>query len=183
MAGQGRADMTEDAGQDAAKAPTFLAGFFESTLGLAAGLILFALMTVTVIDVAGRYLFSAPLPSGYELIKIGMALIVFAAVPVCTARDEQIRVEVFQLLFPRRTRGFLGVVSLIISLVVIAGFAWLLLQRAQSFVLSEETTSNLQVPLAPLAFFIAASWAVCAVIVVVQLLTWRRKRSRDKPTQ
>ena len=179
MAGQGRADMTDDAERDPAKAPTFLAGFFESTLGLAAGLVLFALMTVTVIDVAGRYLLSAPLPSGYELIQIGMALIVFAALPVITARDEQIRVEVFQLHFPRRMRGALGVISLVISLVVILGFAWLLMQRAQSFVLSEETTQNLQVPLAPLAIFMTVSWAVCAVIVVVQLATWRRARSPD----
>jgi hypothetical protein len=80
-------------------------------------------------------------------------------------------------------RGALGVVSLTISLVVIVGFAWLLLRRAESFVLSEETTSNLQVPLAPLAFFITASWAVCAVVVVVQLLTWRRKRYQDTPPQ
>jgi len=175
--------MTDDASKDAAKAPTFLAGFFESTLGLAAGLGVFALMTVTVIDVVGRYVFNAPLPSGYELIKIGMALIVFAAVPVCTARDEQIRVEVFQLLFPRRMRAALGVMSLVISLVVIVGFAWLLLRRAESFVLSEETTSNLQVPLAPLAFFMTVSWAVSAAIVVVQLLAWRRNRSRGDNSQ
>ena len=158
-----------------------LAAAFEGTFGLAAGLVLFALMSITVVDVVGRYLLNAPLPAGYELIQIGMALIVFAALPVCTARNEQIRVEVFQLIFPRRLRARLNALSLVISLVVILGFVWLLLQRARSFFEFEETTQNLQVPLAPLAVFITASWAISALIVLVQLARWRRAVRRRKP--
>lgn len=148
--------------------------WLEATLGVAAAAALFAMMTVTVVDVVGRYVFNAPLPSGYELIQIGMALLVFLTLPILTARDEQVRIDIFQAMFPRRLRAALRFVSTLICLIAVLAFAWFLWRRGVSFAETRETTSNLRVPLAPLAFFVAVSWAVSAAIVAVQLVRWRR---------
>jgi TRAP-type C4-dicarboxylate transport system permease small subunit len=170
--------MSEEAGDNGGRPAGRLVRIVEDTLGLAAGAILFLLMTLTVADVVGRYALNAPLPAGYELVQVGMALLVFLVVPVVTARDEDIRVDIFRRLFPARIRPALRLASKAISLVVILGFAWLLWQRAGTFRVSGETTSNLRMPLAPLAAFVALSWAASAAIVVTQLVRWRKETER-----
>jgi TRAP-type C4-dicarboxylate transport system permease small subunit len=153
----------------------------ETVLGTASSVVLFAIMTITVVDVVGRYAFNAPLPAGYEMIQISMAFLVFLVVPVLTLRDEDIRIDVFQNLFPRHLRPALLLASKLVSLVVIVGFGWFLLRRGLSFASSGETTSNLRFPLAPLAFFVALSWAVSAVVAAAQLLSvMRGSAPRDR---
>ena len=78
----------------------------DKTFGIAAGLVLFVLMVVVTVDVVGRYIFSAPLQGAYEYIQIGMALLVFLAMPVITARQENVEVEVFRVLIPKPLRFF-----------------------------------------------------------------------------
>ena len=60
-----------------AKWPVFL-------LELLASVVLFLLMLITCIDVVGRYLFASPLPGATELTEVGLAIMVFAAIPVIT---------------------------------------------------------------------------------------------------
>ncbi len=169
--------MSEEAEDSSGRPAGKLVRVVDDTLGLAAGIVLFGLMTITVADVVGRYALNAPLPAGYELVQVGMAILVFLVVPVVTARDEDIRVDIFQRLFPARIRPALRLASKAISLVVILAFAWLLWQRAGTFRVSGETTSNLRMPLAPLAVFVAISWAVSAVIVAVQIARWRKEKA------
>jgi TRAP-type C4-dicarboxylate transport system permease small subunit len=173
--------MAEEIGPGESENRSKLVAGLEDTLGVAAAVVLFAMMTVTVIDVVGRYAFNAPLPSGYELIQIGMAILVFLTLPILTARDEQVRIDIFQHLFPPRMRPVLRLVNLAICLIVILGFAWFLWQRGASFTASRETTSNLRVPLAPLAFFVAAAWIAAAIMVAAQLACWRRGRDDGAP--
>ena len=170
--------MSEEAGETGGRADGRLVRAVDGTLGLAAGIVLFGLMSITVADVAGRYALNAPLPAGYELVQAGMAILVFLVVPVVTARDEDIRVDIFQRMFPARIRPALRLASKAISLAVILGFAWLLLRRAGTFWESGETTSNLRMPLAPIAAFIAVSWAVSAVVVAVQIVRWRKEAAQ-----
>jgi TRAP-type C4-dicarboxylate transport system permease small subunit len=165
--------MSEEARDSGGRPEGRLVRLLESTLGFAAGAMLFALMTITVVDVVGRYALNAPLPAGYELIQLGMALLVFLTLPILSARDEQVRVDIFERILPARVRPALRVASAAISLVVVAAFAWLLWARGSSFVASGETTSNLRLPQAPFAFFIAASWAASAAIILLRLLRWR----------
>jgi TRAP-type C4-dicarboxylate transport system permease small subunit len=154
----------------------------EAALGAASSFVLFAIMTITVVDVVGRYAFNAPLPAGYEIIQICMAFLVFLIVPVLTLRDEDIRIDVFQNLFPPHLRPALLLISKLVSLVVILGFGWFLVRRGLSFARSGETTSNLRFPLAPLAFFIALSWAVSAVAAAGHVLALTRGPARARRT-
>jgi TRAP-type C4-dicarboxylate transport system permease small subunit len=169
-----RGEATEGAGAAVDDSPSPFLGRVEKALGAAAAFVLFAIMTVTVVDVVGRYALNAPLHGGYEMIQVGMAFLVFFMVPVLTMRDGDIRIEIFQTILPERVRPALQLVSTAISLVVIVGFCWFLLRRGMSFVSSGETTSTLRVPLAPLAFFIAASWAASAAAATMRLFSLLR---------
>ncbi len=58
-----------------------------------AALVLFVLMALTCVDVFGRYLFNSPLHGGTEMTEIGLAVMVFAAMPVITWRGGHIVVD------------------------------------------------------------------------------------------
>ncbi len=58
-----------------------------------AALVLFVLMALTCVDVVGRYLFNSPLHGGTEMTEIGLAVMVFAAMPVITWRGGHIVVD------------------------------------------------------------------------------------------
>ena len=173
--------MAEEVPTGEEKPPGRLVARLEATLGWVAAIALFTIMSITVVDVAGRYLLNAPLPSGYELIQFGMAVLVFLTLPILTSRDEQIRIDIFERLLPAGIRPFMRALSAAISLVVLLGFAWLMWRRGVSFVESREITANLRVPLAPVAFFIAASWAVAALIVVAHLARRRPPPRAGEP--
>ena len=55
--------------------------------------VLFILMALTCVDVLGRYLFNSPIHGGTEMTEIGLAVMVFAAMPVITWRGGHIVVD------------------------------------------------------------------------------------------
>ena len=45
----------------------------QTVLGVTSGTVLFLMMAITAVDVAGRYLFNQPLPGGFELTELLLA--------------------------------------------------------------------------------------------------------------
>ena len=70
-------------------------------LGGFAGIILAALMAVTVIDVVGRYLFNAPLPGSFEITKVMMAALIFAALPAVSRFEQHITIDLLDGITPK----------------------------------------------------------------------------------
>ncbi len=62
-------------------------------LNLTAASTLMGLMLVTCVDVFGRYLFNHPLVGTTELTEMGLCILIFAAFPVISWRDEHIVVD------------------------------------------------------------------------------------------
>ena len=65
-----------------------LAQLLQKTLGLFAAIVLFLMMTITAVDVVGRYFFNKPLAGGFEITEIGLALLIYCALPLVSARRE-----------------------------------------------------------------------------------------------
>ena len=141
---------------------------FDKTLGVAAGVALFVLMLVVAVDVVGRYIFNAPLRGGFEYVQICMALIVFLALPVIAAREENVQVEVFEVFIPRALRPFTRILGFALTLAIVAGLSWIALKRATSFHESGERFVLLPAPLYPVAYFIFAMWVVCLGVMIMQ---------------
>ncbi len=72
------------------KGPVRWLAFF---LEVVSASVLFFLMALTCVDVFGRYLFNSPLHGGTEMTEIGLAVMVFAAMPVITWRGGHIVVD------------------------------------------------------------------------------------------
>ncbi len=67
--------------------------------GLSA-LALFALMAITCVDVAGRYLFNNPLTGSTELTELAVGAVIFSAFPLISWRNEQVVVDILDRFVP-----------------------------------------------------------------------------------
>lgn len=83
-------------------------------LELVAASVLFMLMLITCLDVAGRYIFNSPVPGATELTRLGLALMVFAAMPVITYRGGHIVVDLLDNVLGQKVLKALGLVSALI---------------------------------------------------------------------
>ena len=104
------------------KGPVRWLAFF---LELVSASVLFFLMALTCVDVVGRYLFNSPIHGGTEMTEIGLAVMVFAAMPVITWRGGHIVVDLLD--------RFLGsnlvkVLSLLAALVMSSSLYFLALR-------------------------------------------------------
>jgi len=147
-----------------------LSRWADSALGVLAAAILFSMMSVTTIDVLGRYLFNSPLQGAYELTQLLMASLLFAALPSVTRRGEHITVGLFENAFT----GALGVArNTIIAAVIMvcsAYLAWRLYILAGRFSAFGDTTATSRIPIAPFAYGGAAAVALCAVAGLIQVV-------------
>lgn len=134
-----------------------------------ASIALFALMCLTFADVIMRSVFNAPIEAATELIRIGIAVIVFAALPVLSGRDGHIAADLFDGFFARHNlqRGRDGLVTL-----ACGAMLWLpaervvdLAYRARSY---GDVTEYLEIPTFYIGLFIAAMTFVTSAVLILR---------------
>lgn len=132
-----------------------------------ASLALFMLMLLTFADVLMRSIFNAPIEAATELIRIGIALIVFAALPVLSARGGHISVDLLDGLFQRlhleRWRDAAVALGCAAMLWYPAGRVVDLAERARGY---GDVTEYLSIPTYYVAYFIAAMTYLTAAALV-----------------
>lgn len=136
-----------------------------------AGLLLMSMMALTVVDVVGRYLFSAPLTGAYEATEVMLALSIFAGLPLVTARGEHIAVTLVSDHLPRRFGWGLARVIDVVVAAVLAGAAFVLFQRATALSRYGDTTQFLAIPMGPVAMALAAFTALAAAAAAVRAVS------------
>ena len=85
--------------------------------------LLFLMMTLTFVDVIGRYVFTAPIFGAAEMIQFLLAMTIFGGLSLVNAYDDHISVELFEPLLDRwipRTRRILVQVFSVIVMTIIA---------------------------------------------------------------
>lgn len=157
-------------------------GPLELLLSLFAAVILFALMVLRCVDVVGRYAFNAPVPGAAELTGLGLALLIFATLPIITAYREHVSVGLLELVggrFSRYTRRLERAVLLATSLAALALMAWRLWVKGSELASYGDGTSYLNIPVAPFAYFMSVMTALAVVVVALQIVTLFRKPPGD----
>ncbi|MGJ8544190.1 MAG: TRAP transporter small permease [Sulfitobacter sp.] len=134
-----------------------------------ASLALFALMTLTFADVVMRSVFNAPIQAATELIRIGIALVVFAALPVLSARGGHIAVDLLDFKFDQwnlqRWRDGLVALGCGVMLYWPAMRVVDLAQRARSY---GDVTEYLQIPTFYVGWFIAIMTFLTAIALIIR---------------
>ena len=145
--------------------------------GLLVALALATMAVVTALDVIGRYLLNAPLPGSYELVGLLLAITVFAALPLATLGREHVVVDVLDHLLPPRLVALQRAVTEAAAGAILAVLAWQLWLRGERLALEHATTNLLAIPLAPVAFLMAAFTALAAAAMVILAGVSLRERS------
>ncbi len=121
---------------------------------------------ITTLDVAARYFFDAPLSTAVELVRLSLLTMVFAGLPIATARREHVTVGLLDSLFTGRLARIRQVMIDLIGTIVLAGlavYAWL---HAARLARAGETMMFLDIPVAPFAFGAAVLAGLSALVLL-----------------
>jgi TRAP-type C4-dicarboxylate transport system permease small subunit len=154
--------------------------FFERILFvmlIISGLILIAMMFVTLADILSRTLFNLSDGSmdftfigGVEIIRYGLLLMVLFALPYSVGRS-QVVVDLFTENLPTRLRAFLDGFFMLGFVVLGAAMAFRFFHAMEQAKLNGETTQDL---LLPLFYFYGISSFTCAMLSLSALVvSWR----------
>jgi TRAP-type C4-dicarboxylate transport system permease small subunit len=151
----------------------------EPLLGVIAGVLLFGMMTITFVDVVLRYIFNAPLRGSFEITELMLVLLIFAALPLVSRREEHVVMDFLDRHLPIGIYRALRALEHIVSAAVMTGMGWLLWQRASKLAAYGDTTSVLRIELAPFVYAIALLIFVTALIHLALVFS-RRRDPRDE---
>lgn len=143
-------------------------------LGSFAAAVLMALMLLTCADVAGRYLLNSPVWGAFELTEMMLAALIFAALPLVSLRNEHVTVDLFDPVTPDRVLRIQHVAACLIGFACTAYLAWRLWIRAGNLLAAGETTAQLKLTMAWLAYGMAVLMGLSAVAMLI--LAARRPR-------
>jgi TRAP-type C4-dicarboxylate transport system permease small subunit len=118
--------------------------------------------------VVGRYVFNAPIPAGFELTEYLMGLLVFLALPLVSSRGDHVRISLLDGRLPPAVRAVRDKAVAFVAALVCLSVAWPVAALGVRMAAYHDGTQTLGIPLAPLAFFIAVSLVLSAVLLALR---------------
>jgi TRAP-type C4-dicarboxylate transport system permease small subunit len=146
------------------------ASWLDWLLTITSGIPLFSLMCITAVDVLGRYIFGKPLPGGFELTEMLLAVAVFASLPIVELREEHISIDLLDRLYAAHARRWRRAVVYGVCAVAMSAITWQLFSKAATIGRDAMTTAVLLIPVAPVGYFIASMCAISTLLLVAKSL-------------
>lgn len=151
----------------ASSGPGTLVDRVSRILALAGGALLLALAGLVTASVVLRWLTSDGVPGDFELVQAGLAVTVFAFLPVCQLRGANIVVDSFTNRLPSRLRAGLDAVWAVAYALAAGLIGWQLAKGASDALASGTTSMVLRLPFgwAIAASSLLAGWLAVAALV------------------
>ena len=145
------------------KGPVAWLAFF---LELIAAITLFFLMLLTCADVFGRYFLDNAVDGTTELTEMGIAILVFAEMPVITWRGGHVVVDILDRMMGNALIKALGLFSALLMSTSLYFLAVRIYELAARSLKRGEVTEYLQMPVGYIVEYIAImSWATAALMI------------------
>jgi TRAP-type C4-dicarboxylate transport system permease small subunit len=112
-------------------------------------IILLLMMFLTIVDVAGRKFFSAPITGSYELTEFMLALLIFSSVAYTQIQKGHIAMEALVSRFSPRTQGIVDSIVYFVSMILALLLTWQLFAHAKRLRLGDNVTGVLHLPIHP----------------------------------
>ncbi len=142
---------------------------FELLLGGATALILAAIMLLTCVDVAGRYVLNMPVPGALEVSELMMGALIFTSLPLVTLRQQQVTIDLLEPFIPKVIKPALHVIIQLTGGLCLAVISWRLWVKGGQMLQQGDTTAVLQVSVWPLVYFMSLLAAVTSVILLIMI--------------
>jgi TRAP-type transport system small permease protein len=155
--------------------------WLDGVVGVFAAAMLFVLMALTAVDVVGRYVLNRPLVGSLELTEIIMSMMIFAALPLVTAKGGHIAVDIADHLLPDSAKVW---IDRLVNAACVAGLAvltWRLAIKALQFARYGDSTATLLLPLYPLTWFMAIGTGLTAIVFLLRLISPEILRAPPRP--
>lgn len=136
-----------------------------------------ALVLVTVVDVAGRFLFNKPLFGGVEISEFLLLFIGFGGMAYAERNQAHITVDFFVTALPQRARTSLDWVAALLGTAFWTIVAWRAIEHAQQIREAAEVSLNLAIPTYPFYIVVAAGSGLFALLLAGRVFGARRSRS------
>ena len=127
---------------------------------------LFGLMLLTCFDVAGRYLFNNAIDGSIELTRIGLAILVFASMPVITWRGGHIVVDLIDGFVTPKVIKVLTLISAVVVSSSLFLVAFRIFALGQRNLRREVVTEFLKIPEAYIILYVAIMCWVTSVLMI-----------------
>lgn len=113
---------------------------------LAGGLVLLAVVAVTVASVTGGALFGRPFPGDVELVRMGTAIAAFAFLPYAQLSGANVTADIFTRRASPRTVAVFAAGAAVAALAFAALMLWRMSEGMADYRRYEETTAILEIP-------------------------------------
>lgn len=135
-----------------------------AVLRLVSALAMFLMMSVTFVDVIGRYVLSLPVPGSSEIGQVLMAAVIALSIPMVSASQQHVKMALFTSAIRGRAKRNLDASVFFGSALVLLFIAILLWRQANTLSEMNTTTIFLQLPLAPSAYALSVFTGATALI-------------------
>ena len=152
----------------------------QRILGGLAATFLLVLMLLTLVDVVGRYGFNSPVNGSFEITELLLAAIIFSALPLVSAKDQNITVDLIDAFVPSLFAWVRDVAITLVTTIILAGISYKVWIKALESVRYGDRTAMLYLPTAPVYFYISIALGLSSVIAL--LLTWQYARAGVIPS-
>jgi TRAP-type C4-dicarboxylate transport system permease small subunit len=125
------------------------------------GVLLLAIMLMTVASVAMRATLGIPILGDFELVELGTAIAVFAFLPYCHQAGGNVVVDAFTNRAPGRIKSGLAALGSLVLLAIALILVWRMAEGGHDFYRYHEVTTNLGIP---------RWWAFPSILISLTLL-------------
>ena len=146
-------------------------------LGGFGAVLLFFMMLLTLVDVVGRYFFNTPVTGGFEITEFVLATLIFAGLPLVTAREEQVTVDILDRITPAWLARWRGLLLDLLGAVVMGLLCQRMWVKSFEAISYGDSSAILEFPVYPAYFFMCAMLG--ATCLVYLLLAWIKLKARS----
>ena len=134
--------------------------------------LLAAMMLMTTVNVAMRYLANAPILGAYEIISLLLVCLTAAALGYCQLEKGNIRVSIILDRLPWRGQAILDSLASLVGLGGIGLVCWYAFLRAKKYIFLTrgEVTNILGIPYYPFMFILFIGFALLALVLIINLV-------------
>ena len=145
----------------------------EALLGVAASVILLAMMLLTFVDVVARYGFSRPVRGAFEVTELMLLVLIFAGLPLVSFTDEHALMDFIDRLLPSRgQRALEGLVQGVCAAVMFL-LAWQVWIKADRIWAYRDATDVLRIVYGPFVYFMAITIGLTGLIHLYEVIERR----------
>ena len=133
-----------------------------------AGVTLFAVMLLTVVDVILRY-FGRPITGVYDLVALGGAIVIGFSIPYAAKKKVHVFMEMAQMFQSKMVVRTLLVFARLLALAICIVAGWNLILLGKGFMKTGEASLTIQIAFYPVAIGLGICFLLQTVVFAVDL--------------